>query len=450
MAIKLLVDVKGFDEENPSYKISTPDKTVRRGYLENDTVNEIIITPTSFTMAIHSFTVTTTDTCGKFNDPKTKIEVANNANPDFSFLVDNETPKSPNQWWILNNREIDLYVTRAGRNTNEVVEITFWNTDGTIDYKNPTLTKPPTPIIYNVINADIINQVDETTFTGERIDLKAKSGFMFESAPTISYNDKTIEMETYEGGPNKTNYFIYLNEETFPEEDISEIVITGVAVEKYVEIQYKLQYCSVVGVPITKVFVNNPILEVTLKCDDGYIFKSNPWLEYYTDLYNDSVKIGGVISEDKTTATLELKGEVYGEIVAVTIQGTASVKPIEPNIASNLTTIYKVDSDKLKDISLIRFRQPNETLIEILGGGIDRKYMIDLASYIISLKHFFIDIPATQEENVKIGFMQTKINAPVVAHYSVTLDLGDIEIVGKQDNINDSTKYSPSTKGYKT
>lgn len=439
MTVKLLVDVKGFDKSTPSYKISTPSKTITTGVLENDKVNELIIEPTALSRIAYIFNVTTMSAYGKFNDPKTKIEVANNSRPEFSFLVDNETSSSTDQWRIWSNKDIELTVTKAGRSDEEEIQITFWNTDGIIDYKTytPTPPKPKTKIVYNVTNADIKNQVDETTFTGERIELKAKDGFMFESVPTISYNDKIIEMETYKNDTSKTNYWVYLDEETFPENDITEMVINGVAVEKYVEVQYKLQFCSIDGEPVTKVFDSNPNFKVTLKCDDGYIFKSNPWLEYTTEPYNDFKKFDGVISEDKTTATVELKGNVFGELSSVIIQGTASVKPIETTIASNLATIYKVDNDKLKDISLIRFRQPNETFIEIMGGDINRKHIIDLASYIISLKHFFIDIPATQEENVKIGFIQTDIATPVVPYDSLTLDLGNIEIKGKQENIND-------------
>lgn len=366
-------------------------------------------------------------------DKKTLIKVENSSDPNFTYVVDMNNPKVDNKYKLWSGNDIELYVAKLGKwgdDTN--IKVIAYNTDGVIDYTKPQT--PPTSIKYTLTNVEQPT-VKETTLNGDTLTLKAKAGFEFTKTPVAKFSGKEINFTIAD---DKKTATIQLSKENFNVENLKEIEIVAVAEEPQVVINYKLQFCEVQGVKPETVLANNPKLNLTLVCDDGYIFKSNPWLEYTTKPYNDFKKIDGVISEDKTTATIELKGFNFGNTLSsLTVQATASVKPIETTIASNLATIYKVDNEKLKDISLIRFRQPNETLIEILGGSIDRKYTIDLTSYIISLKHFFIDIPTTQEENIKIGFMQTEIKTPVVPYDSLTLDLGNIEIKGKQDNLND-------------
>ena len=369
------------------------------------------------------------NTVENLNNDKTLIRVENSSNSNYTYVVDVTTPKVSNKYNLWSGSDIELYVARLGNYSSDTnIKVTIYNADGTID--NPK----PTKIIYNLTNVEQPS-VNETTLNGDTLTLTANEGFEFMQTPVARFDGNELNFTV---ATDKKTATIQLSKENFNVENLTEIEVVAVAEEPQTIITYKLQFCKVQGTPPETVRTNNPQLELTLVCDDGYIFKSNPWLEYTMKPYNDYKKIEGVISEDKTTATLELTGGVNVELSSITIQGTASVKPIETTIASNLTTIYKVDNDKLKDISLIRFRQPNETLLEILGGElVERKYMIDLASYIISLKHFFIDVPATQEENVKIGFIQTEITTLVIPYDSLTLDLGSIEIVGKQGNLND-------------
>lgn len=365
-------------------------------------------------------------------DSKTLIKVENDADPNFTYIVDPTTPQVTNKYSLWDGSDIQLYVgyistTSADNN----IKVTIYNTDGIKDYTKPDIV--PTKIKYTLTNVQE-PALKETTLNGDTLTLNANEGFEFMTPPVAKFDGREINFTVDESNTTAT---IQLNKENFDVENLTEIEIIAVAEEPQIPITYKLQYCTVQGIPPETISSNDPQLNITLVCNEGYIFKSNPWLEFTTEPYNDYKKISGVISEDKTTATLELNEFVFGTLISFIVQGTASVKPLETTIASNLATIYKVDNDILKDISLIRFRQPDETLIEILGGELNRKYMIDLTNYIISLKHFFIDIPTTQEEYIKIGFMQTEINAPVVPYDSLTLDLGSIEITGKQDNLND-------------
>lgn len=365
-------------------------------------------------------------------DSKTLIKVENDADPNFNYVVDPTKPKVTNKYNLWSGSDVQLYVgymstTSADNN----IKVTIYNTDGIKDYTKPDVI--PTKIKYTLTNVQEPT-LKETTLNGDTLTLNAKEGFEFMNPPIARFDGREINFTVDEYNTTAT---IQLSKENFDVENLTEIEIIAVAEEPQIPITYKLQYCTVQGIPPETISSNDPHLNITLVCNEGYIFKSNPWLEFTTEPYNDYKKIVGVISEDKTTATLELNEFVFGTLISFIVQGTASVKPIETTIASNLATIYKVDNDILKDISLIRFRQPDETLIEILGGELNRKYMIDLTNYIISLKHFFIDIPTTQEEYIKIGFMQTEINSPVVPYDNLTLDLGNIEILGKQDNLND-------------
>ena len=416
-----LYDVDG-GKLGVNYKMLTPDRvTEPQQFITKTSVMKYII------LGIKENQVK------NLNSGKTLLKVENSSDPNFTYIVDMETPKVENKYEIWNGSDIELYVAKLGKWSNDTdIKVTVYNTDGVIDYTKPQT--PPTSIKYTLTNVEEPT-IKETTLNGDTLTLKAKAGFEFTKTPVAKFDGKEINFTVADDNKTAT---IQLSKENFNVENLKEIEVVAVAEEPQVAITYNLQFCKVQGVQPETVLANNPTLNLTLVCDDGYIFKSNPWLEYTTEPYNDFKKIDGDISEDKTTATVELKGFNFGNTLSsLTIQGTASVKPIETTIASNLATIYKVDNDKLKDISLIRFRQPNETLIEVLGGEINRKYMIDLTNYIISLKHFFIDVPTTQEENIKIGFMQTKIKTPVVSYDSLTLDLGNIEIKGKQDNIND-------------
>lgn len=365
-------------------------------------------------------------------DSKTLIKVENDADPNFTYVVDPSTPKVTNKYNLWSGNDVQLYVGHLSTTTTDTnIKVTIYNTDGSKDYTKPDII--PTKIIYNLTNVQEPT-LKETTLNGDILTLNVIEGFEFTTPPVAKFDGKEINFTVNE---DKTIATIQLSKENFDVENLTKIEIIAVAEEPQIPITYKLQYCTVQGIPPETISSNDPQLSLTLVCNEGYIFKSNPWLEFTTEPYNDYKKIVGVISEDKTTATLELKEFVFGTLISFIVQGTASVKPIETTIASNLTTIYKVDNDILKDISLIRFRQPDETLIEILGGELNRKYMIDLTNYIISLKHFFIDIPATQAEYIKIGFMQTEIDSPVVPYDNLTIDLGNIEIIGEQDNIND-------------
>ena len=366
------------------------------------------------------------------NNSKTLIKVENSTDPNFTYTVDMTKPRVTNKYNLWSGNDVQLYVGKmATTDPDTNIKVTIYNTDGVKDYTKPDII--PTKIRYTLTNVQVPT-LKETKLNGDTLTLNANGGFEFMKPPVAKFSGKEISFTV---ATDKKTATIQLSKENFNVENLKEIEVVADAKEPQIPITYKLQYCKVQGIPPETISSNNPQLSLTLVCNDGYIFKSNPWLEYITSPYNDYKKISGVISEDKTTATLELKDFVFGTLISFIVQGTASVKPIETTIASNLTTIYKVDNDILKDISLIRFRQPNETLLEVLSGELNRKYMIDLASFIISLKHFFIDIPATQEENVKIGFMQTEIISPVIPYDSLTLDLGSIEIIGKQDNLND-------------
>lgn len=363
---------------------------------------------------------------------KTLIKVENSTDPNFTYIVDMSKPKVDNKYNLWSGDDVQLYVGKmATTDPNTDIKVTIYNTDGTKDYTKPDII--PTTINYTLTNVEQPS-VNKTTLNGDTLTLNANEGFEFMNPPVAKFDGREISFTV---ATDKKTATIQLSKENFNIENLTEIEVVAVAEEPQIPITYKLQYCKVQGIAPETISSNDPKLSLTLVCNEGYIFKSNPWLEYTTEPYNDYKKISGVISEDKTTATVELNVFVFGTLISFIVQGTASVKPIETTIASNLTTIYKVDNDILKDISLIRFRQPDETLIEILSGELNRKYMIDLANFIISLKHFFIDIPTTQEENVKIGFMQTEIISPVVPYDSLTLDLGNIEITGKQDNLND-------------
>lgn len=403
-----------------------------RPRFNNDDEQTKTVTPKSSTYAEYYILIKNLPPIFSFYNEKNLIKVESKSDPNYNFTVDPTKSKGEPQYRIWGQDEIEIYFANVTKFGDPIdVTVTCYISDGTTDYNVPSVI--PAKIKYALTNVEEPT-LKETVFTGETLTLKVESGFEFINPPVAKFDGKEINFTVAD---NKKTATIQLSKENFNVENLEEIEVVAVAEKPQINITYKLQYCSVQGVRPETVFSNDPQLNLTLVCDDGYIFKSNPWLEYTTEPYNDFKKIDGVISEDKTTATLELDGFVIGTLSSLTIQGTASVKPIETTIASNLTTIYNVDNDKLKDISLIRFRQPNETLIEVLGGEINRKYMIDLTSYIISLKHFFIDVPTTQEENIKIGFMQTEIKTPVVPYDSLTLDLGNIEIKGKQDNLND-------------
>lgn len=208
------------------------------------------------------------------------------------------------------------------------------------------------------------------------------------------------------------------------------IVITGSStLEKhYVKISGTLNncYCS---------YENNEEINSTKPCEiianSGYVFPAQ--IRYpYTAIINDVevVKYATVIengyrlnfdfSFDSGISTIILNGEY------------SAVKEVD-NISDFVNTYY-VTKQTLKELAKTRFLKISSE------SGIT---YVDLGEFIVGLYVLPLGIPKiliTSEQNIKLGYEDTKVNANVINAYKWEYDLGVITIPAKYNNAYDFVK----------
>ena len=181
-------------------------------------------------------------------------------------------------------------------------------------------------------------------------------------------------------------------------------------------------------------YTDNDTVNIVLTADADCLFSAdkNPKIHYtyiQDNPYTPTVSVTEdfILSADRKRATFTLSGYTISGNIEVT--GVATVQtPVETEYG--IITIYKPTAENLDAISRLRFT------IGVTPEGLPQ--VGDIAEYISVLKKFYIDIPTTKSEPVKLqNYVLTDVVAPLIENDRMTIDCGTISVTGLYNNVID-------------
>ena len=178
-------------------------------------------------------------------------------------------------------------------------------------------------------------------------------------------------------------------------------------------------------------YTDNGTVNIVLTADTDCLFSADkkPRIHYtyiQDNPYTPTVSVTEdfTLSQDRKMATFTLSGYTIDGNIEVT--GIATVQtPVETGYG--IITIYKPTAENLDAISRLRFT------IGVDTEGLPQ--VGDIAQYISVLKKFYIDIPTTKSEPVKLqNYVLTDVVAPLIENDRMTIDCGSINVTGMYNN----------------
>ena len=178
-------------------------------------------------------------------------------------------------------------------------------------------------------------------------------------------------------------------------------------------------------------YTDNDTINIVLTADPYCLFSADnkPKISYTYIQDNPFAPEVGMtedftLSADRKKALFTLSGyAISGDIEVI---GVATVQtPVETEYG--IVTIYKPTAENLDAISRLRFT------IGVDTEGLPQ--VGDIAQYISVLKKFYIDIPTTKSEPVKLqNYVLTDVVAPLIENDRMTIDCGSINVTGMYNN----------------
>ena len=268
-------------------------------------------------------------------------------------------------------------------------------------------------ITNNIANTTASSVASETIYT---VTVTGNAKGMFNGTPTITYGGETYNMTV----TNKTATAIV------PIATESVVINGEYLLGKYIEVQYSLTNCEIVG--------DKP---VKVKTGQSYTFnfRANANAELteivanFRDLGNP-VEINGTISEDKQTGSVTF--ELTQDAVDLNIVASANV--VTPPTIKNYGAInvYIVTLDNLDAFAKKRFfTQTGETET---GTSYSE---VNLGAYVNRIKRIFATVPVGGEDVLKCGNYNTEIKVKYPNSDVMLLDFGNVELTGSNGNNED-------------
>ena len=269
-------------------------------------------------------------------------------------------------------------------------------------------------ITNNIANTTASSVASETNYT---VTVTGNAKGMFNGTPTITYGGNTYNMTV----TNQTATAIV------PIATESVIINGEYLLGKYIEVQYGLTNCEIVGDKPVKVktgqsytfnFRANPNAELTeieanFKDDDG-----NPVVE------------NGTISADKQTGSVTFN--LTPNAVDLNIVANANV--VTPPTIKNYGAInvYIVTLDNLDEFAKKRFfTQTSETST---GTSYSE---VNLGQYVNRIKRIFAAVPVGGDDVLKCGNFNTGIKVKYPDSDVIVLDFGNVDLTGANGNNED-------------
>ena len=268
-------------------------------------------------------------------------------------------------------------------------------------------------ITNNIANTTASSVASETNYT---VTVTGNAKGMFNGTPTITYGGNTYNMTV----TNQTATAIV------PIATESVIINGEYLLGKYIEVQYGLTNCEIVG--------DKP---VKVKTGQSYTFnfRANPNAELteivanYRDLGNPE-EVNGTISADKQTGSVTFT--LPQDAVDLNIVANANV--ITPPTIKNYGAInvYIVTLDNLDEFAKKRFfTQTSETET---GTSYSE---VNLGQYVNRIKRIFATVPVGGDDVLKCGNFNTGIKVKYPDSDVIVLDFGNVELTGSNGNNED-------------
>lgn len=178
-------------------------------------------------------------------------------------------------------------------------------------------------------------------------------------------------------------------------------------------------------------YTDNDTVNIVLTADADCLFSADnkPKISYTYIQDNPFAPEVGMtedftLSQDRKKALFTLSGYTISGDIKVT--GVATVQtPVETEFG--IITIYKPSAENLDAISRLRFT------IGVDTEGLPQ--VGDIGQYISVLKKFYIDIPTTKSEPIRVqNYVLTDIVAPLIENDRMTIDCGSITVNGLYNN----------------
>ena len=273
---------------------------------------------------------------------------------------------------------------------------------------------PELQITNNIANTTASSVASETNYT---VTVTGNAKGMFNGTPTITYGGNTYNMTV----TNQTATAIV------PIATESVIINGEYLLGKYIEVQYGLTNCKIVG--------DKP---VKVKTGQSYTFnfRANPnaeLTEIYANFKNDDgnpIDVNGTISEDKQTGSVTFN--LTPNAVDLNIVANANV--ITPPTIKNYGAInvYIVTLDNLDEFAKKRFfTQTSETET---GTSYSE---VNLGQYVNRIKRIFAAVPVGGDDVLKCGNFNTGIKVKYPDSDVIVLDFGNVELTGANGNNED-------------
>ena len=269
-------------------------------------------------------------------------------------------------------------------------------------------------ITNNIANTTASSVASETNYT---VTVTGNAKGMFNGTPTITYGGETYNMTV----TNQTATAIV------PIATESVVINGEYLLGKYIEVQYGLTNCEIVG--------DKP---VKVKTGQSYTFnfRANPNTELteieanFKDDDGNPAVVNGTISEDKQTGSVTF--ELTPNAVDLNIVANANV--VTPPTIKNYGAInvYIVTLDNLDEFAKKRFFvQTGET-------ETGTKYSeVNLGQYVNRIKRIFATVPVGGDDVLKCGNFNTGINVKYPDSDIIVLDFGNVALTGANGNNED-------------
>lgn len=269
-------------------------------------------------------------------------------------------------------------------------------------------------ITNNIQNTTASSVASETNYT---VTVTGNAKGMFNGTPTITYGGETYNMTV----TNQTATAIV------PIATESVIINGEYLLGKYIEVQYGLTNCEIVG--------DKP---VKVKTGQSYTFnfRANPNTELteikanFKDDDGNPAVVNGTISEDKQTGSVTF--ELTPNAVDLNIVANANV--VTPPTIKNYGAInvYIVTLANLDEFAKKRFFvQTGETET---GTSYSE---VNLGQYVNRIKRIFTTVPVGGDDVLKCGNFNTGINVKYPDSDVIALDFGNVELTGANGNNED-------------
>ena len=268
-------------------------------------------------------------------------------------------------------------------------------------------------ITNNIVNTTASSVASETNYT---VTVTGNAKGMFNGTPTITYGGETYNMTV----TNQTATAIV------PIATESVIINGEYLLGKYIEVQYGLTNCEIVG--------DKP---VKVKTGQSYTFnfRANANAELtdivanYRNLGNPE-EVNGTISADKQTGSVTFT--LPQDAVDLNIVANANV--VTPPTIKNYGAInvYIVTLENLDEFAKKRFfEQTGET-------ETGTKYSeVNLGEYVNRIKRIFATVPVGGDDVLKCGNFNTGIKVKYPDSDVIVLDFGNVELTGANGNNED-------------